>query len=76
MTQTTGAGGHYLETHDCLVRLDHLSVGRGVESPAVAAWRAYVDHMKVDCEGCRPSPRDCPTANGLWSAYADTRPRA
>ncbi|MFJ5608747.1 hypothetical protein ACIQCJ_05095 [Streptomyces sp. NPDC093221] len=70
---TEHSGGHYLETGGALVLLDH-PVGRGVESPAVAAWRAYVDHTRGDCEQCPTDNRACPVANALWTEYAGTRP--
>jgi hypothetical protein len=67
---TEHSGGHYLETRDGVVPLDH-PVSRSVEAPAVTAWRAYTDHTRM-CEQCRPSPRDCDTSNRLWAAYTDT----
>lgn len=65
-------GGHSLDTGEGPVPLEHL-IGRGVESPAIAAWRAYVAHTKSDCKVCLTSVRSCPTANELWDAYGNTR---
>lgn len=66
------SGGHALDTGEGPVLLEH-PVGRGVESPATIAWRAYVEHTHGPCQDCRPTSQNCPTANGLWSAYTDTR---
>ncbi|MEW2518112.1 hypothetical protein [Actinacidiphila alni] len=63
------SGGHYLETADGLVLLDH-PVGRGVETPSVTAWRAYIEHTRSGCDQCRTSTRTCTTANELWAAYS------
>ncbi|SFF11142.1 hypothetical protein SAMN05216251_108201 [Actinacidiphila alni] len=61
--------GHALDTGAGPVLLDH-PVGRGVESPSVAAWRAYIEHTRSGCDECRTSTRTCPTANELWAAYS------
>jgi hypothetical protein len=70
MTQTTG--GHHLDTGDGPAPLDH-PVGRGIESPAITAYRAYIAHINTACGPCQKSVRACPEANGLWAAYSDSR---
>lgn len=65
------AGGHYLDTGEGPVRLDP-PIGRGVESPVVAAWRAYLDH-RDGCQPCAKSALGCDVAAQLWTDYTDSR---